>query len=56
MATAFMYLKQPDDVELFKYLCSLVTNDARYTREIKSRILMVKATFKKENTPSSTSI
>jgi len=56
MATAFIYQKQPDDMEFFKYLCSLITNDARYTCEIKSRIVMVKVTFKKKSTPSATNI
>jgi len=29
------------------YWCSLISNDARYTREIKSRIVMSKAALKK---------
>jgi hypothetical protein len=37
--------KQPKNVEYFKYLGSMITNDARWTREIKSRIAMAKATF-----------
>jgi len=39
--------KQPDREEVFKYLCILVSNDARCKCEIKSRIVMSKATFKK---------
>jgi hypothetical protein len=42
--------KQLDNVEYFKYLCSLNTNDARFTRENKSRIVLVKAAFNKKNT------
>ena len=38
---------QPDKEEVFNYLCSLISNDARCKREIKSRIFMSKATFKK---------
>jgi len=41
--------KQPDEEEVFNYLCSLTSNDARYKREIKSRIVMSKTTFKKDN-------
>jgi hypothetical protein len=36
-------IKQPDIVEYFNYLGSMVTNDTRCTREIKSRIAMAKA-------------
>jgi hypothetical protein len=32
-------------VEHFNYLGSIITNDARYTRAIKSRIAMAKAAF-----------
>jgi len=35
-------------MEFFKYLGSLITNDARCTGEIKSRIAMEKATFNKK--------
>ena len=42
--------KQHDEEEVFNYLCSLTSNDARYTREIKSSIVMSKAAFKKVNT------
>jgi hypothetical protein len=40
--------KQLENVEYFKYLCSLKTNDARFTRENKSRIVLVKAAFNKK--------
>jgi hypothetical protein len=36
-------------VEYFNYLGSMVTNDARCTREIKTRIAMAKAAFNKNN-------
>ena len=34
--------KQLENVEYFKYLGSMITNDGRCTREIKSRIAMAK--------------
>jgi hypothetical protein len=37
--------KQPDNVESFKYLGSMLTNDGRCACEIKSRIAMAKAAF-----------
>jgi hypothetical protein len=37
--------KQLDNVEYFKYLDSMITNDARCTREIEYRIAMAKAAF-----------
>jgi hypothetical protein len=40
--------KQPDSVEYFDYLVSMITNDQTCTRKIKSRIEMAKAAFKKE--------
>jgi hypothetical protein len=40
--------KQLENVEYFSYLGSMITNDARCTREIKSRIAMAKATFNKK--------
>jgi hypothetical protein len=40
--------KQLENVEHFNYLGSVITNDARCTREIKSRIAMAKATFNKK--------
>jgi hypothetical protein len=39
--------KQLQNVEYFKYLGSMLTNDGRCTCENKSRIAMEKATFKK---------
>ena len=40
--------KQLENVECFKYLGSMLTNDGRCTCEIKSRIAMAKAAFKKK--------
>jgi hypothetical protein len=40
--------KQLENVEYFNYLGSIITNDARCTREIKSRIAMAKAAFNKK--------
>ena len=40
--------KQLENVECFKYLGILLTNDGRCTREIKSRIAMAKAAFSKK--------
>ena len=40
--------KQLENVESFKYLCSMLTNDERCTCEIKSRIAMAKAAFNKK--------
>jgi len=42
--------KQLEKVECFKYLGSLLTNDGRCKREIKSRIAMAKAAFNKKKT------
>ena len=42
--------KQLENVECFKYLGSMLTNDGRCTREIKSRIAMAKAAFNKTRT------
>jgi hypothetical protein len=39
--------KQLENVKYFNYLGSMITNDAKCTREIKSRIAMVKAAFNK---------
>jgi hypothetical protein len=41
---------QVENVECFKYLGSMLTNDGRCTCEIKSRIAMAKATFNKKKT------
>jgi hypothetical protein len=46
-STAFVILK---NVEYFNYLGSMITNDARCTREIKCRIDMAKAEFNKKKT------
>jgi hypothetical protein len=40
--------KQLENVEYFNYLGSMITNHARCTREIKSRIAMAKAAFNKK--------
>ena len=40
--------KQLENVESFKYLCSILTNDGRCTCEIKCRIVMSKAAFNKK--------
>jgi hypothetical protein len=37
-------------VEEFNYLSSMITNDARCTREIKARIAIAKAAFNRKNT------
>ena len=42
--------KQLENVERFKYLGSILTNDGRCTCEIKSRIAMAKAAFNKKKT------
>ena len=40
--------KQVENVEYFNYLGSMITNDARCTREIEYRIAMAKAAFNKK--------
>jgi hypothetical protein len=40
-----IHQKQLEDVEYFNYLGNTITNGARCTREIKSRIVMAKAAF-----------
>ena len=40
--------KQPENREHFVYSGSMKTNDARCTREIKSRIAVAKAAFNKK--------
>jgi hypothetical protein len=40
--------KQLENMEYFNYLGSMITSDARCTREIKSRIAMAKAAFNKK--------
>jgi hypothetical protein len=41
--------KLSEKVECFSYLGSIITNDARCTREIKSRIVMVKAALNQKD-------
>ena len=40
--------KQPEDLEYFNYWGSMITNDARCTREIKSMIVIKKIVFNKK--------
>jgi hypothetical protein len=40
--------KQLVNVKYFNYLCSMITNDARRTRQIKSRIALAKTAFNKK--------
>jgi hypothetical protein len=47
MTTNSKYQRQLENVEHFNYLSRMITNDARYTRKIKSRIAMAKASFNK---------
>jgi hypothetical protein len=42
---------QPEDGKCFKYLGSMIINDAKYTREIRSHIAVAKALFNKKKTP-----
>jgi hypothetical protein len=42
--------KQLENVECFKYLDSILTNDGRCTREIKSRLALAIAAFNKKKT------
>jgi hypothetical protein len=48
--------KQLENVENFNYLGSMITNDARCTREIKSRITMAKTAFNKKKTLFTTAL
>ena len=48
--TIMIEQNQLENVECFKYLGSVLTNDGRRTCEIKSRIAMAKAAFKKKKT------
>jgi hypothetical protein len=41
--------KQLENTEYFNYFGSMITNDARCTREIKYRIDMAKAAFNRKN-------
>jgi len=45
-----VHQKQSENVGYFRYLGSVITNDARCTHKIKCRIIMVKAAFNKQNT------
>ena len=40
--------KQLENVESFKYFCSILTNDGRCTCEIKCRVAMAKVAFNKK--------
>jgi hypothetical protein len=40
-----------ENVKEFNYLGSMITDDARCTREIKARIAMAKAAFNRKKTP-----
>ena len=48
--TVIIDQKQLENLEYFKYLGSMLTNDGRCTCEIKSRIVMAKAAFNKKKT------
>jgi len=39
-----------DNVKQFNYMGSVITNDAGCTRDIKSRVVMAKASLEKKNT------
>jgi predicted site-specific integrase-resolvase len=43
-------LQKPENVEYVSYLCSMMTNYARCTCDIKSRIVSAKAAFNKKET------
>jgi len=43
-----IYHKQPQNMEYFNCLGRIITNDARRTREIKTRIAVAKAAFNKK--------
>ena len=42
--------KQLENVEHFNYLGNMITNDARCTREIKTRIVIAKTAFNRKKT------
>jgi hypothetical protein len=46
--TIIIEQKQLENLEFFKYLCSMLTNDGRCMCEIKSRISIAKAVFDKK--------
>jgi hypothetical protein len=43
-----IYKNPSENVEEFNYLGSMIRNDARCTREVKARIAMAKAAFKRK--------
>jgi hypothetical protein len=43
-----IYQKQLENVEYFKYLGGLITDDARCTLEIKAKIVLAKLAFNKK--------
>ena len=45
-----IHQKHPESMEYFKYVGSVITSDARRTREIQSRIDMAKAVFNRKKT------
>ena len=48
--------KQPENVEYFNYLCSMITDDASCTLEIKCRIAMAQADFNKNTSHQQTGL
>ena len=54
--TVMIDKKQLDNVECFKYLGGMLTNDRRCTCEIKSRIYMAKAAFIEKKTLSTSKL
>ena len=48
LAVSSKFRTELENVECFKYLGSMLTNDGRCTCEIKSRIAMAKAAFSKK--------
>jgi hypothetical protein len=48
VAQCLNQLRHGENVEYLNYLGSMITNDARCTREIKSRTAMAKAAFNKK--------
>ena len=48
--TVMIDQKQPENMEYFKYLGSMLTNDGSCTCEIKSRIAMTMVAFNKKKT------
>jgi hypothetical protein len=48
--TSMIGKKQLDNVEWFRYLGSILTNERRYTREFKFRVAIEKAAFNNKKT------